>query len=90
MKKILLILSLSILASCADPHTGRDFLGNLSWDTASAPVQIGENKYYVEMQQRPVGIKRASSFCGNMGKSLEVEKIDTPENSYMMLTFGCK
>mgnify|MGYP001215660807 FL=1 len=90
MKKVLLILSLTVLSSCADPHTGRDVFGNLSWDTASAPVQIGENKYYVEMQQRPVGIKRASSFCGSMGKSLEVEKIDTPENAYMMLTFGCK
>ena len=27
---------------------------------------------------------------GRVAASAEVEKIDTPENAYMMLTFGCK
>jgi hypothetical protein len=89
VKKFLIILILLPLYGCADPETGRDVFGNLSWGTASKPVQIGENKYYTEMWKREVGVKRAQSFCSSLGKSLEVIKIDAPEKADMMLTFSC-
>ncbi len=89
MKNFCFILSLIILSACVDPNTGRDVFGNLWPDTASAPVNIGKDKYYVEMQRREVGIRRASVFCSGMGKTMEVEKIDSPENAYMMVTFKC-
>ncbi len=89
MKKFILISFFIILNGCDNPTTGRDVFGNIGYEGASAPVQIGDNKYYTEAQQRPFGIERARVFCSSRGKTLEVIKIDVPENEYIMVTFSC-
>ena len=89
MKKFLIILILLPLYGCEDPETGRDVFGNLTWTSASKPIQIGENKYYTETYVKEIGIDRAKSFCSSSGKTSEVMQMDTTDRGLTTITFSC-